>query len=257
MNWDYRTTPAEPRPLSCPRGTDDDSPTSPCTLGFVQQPPIVIVGSSGHARVVLDIVLRQGTYTPIGFIDSFKTKEETVFGLPVLGSEADLPALVEEKGIAGILVAIGDNSVRARVTDKIAQVTPNLAFVSAIHPTAAIGTDSTIGPGSVVMAGAIVNPGTSIARGCIVNTKASIDHDSTMEEFASLAPGVTTGGNVTVGAFTAVGIGASLFHGTTLGEHVVIGGGAVVTRPIPPFSVAYGVPAKVVRTRQAGEKYLS
>ena len=33
-----------------------------------------------------------------------------------------------------------------------------------------------------------------------------------------------------------------------IGEHCVVGAGAVVTRALPPHSVAVGVPARVVRT---------
>ena len=41
--------------------------------------------------------------------------------------------------------------------------------------------------------------------------------------------------------------------GVTIGEHALVGAGAVVTRDIPDYSIAVGVPAKVVgdvRTRE-------
>nr|WP_269145540.1 acyltransferase [Cohnella fermenti] len=41
--------------------------------------------------------------------------------------------------------------------------------------------------------------------------------------------------------------------GVTIGRGSVIGGGSVVTRDIPPYSVAVGVPAKVVKRRRASE----
>jgi acetyltransferase-like isoleucine patch superfamily enzyme len=44
-----------------------------------------------------------------------------------------------------------------------------------------------------------------------------------------------------------VGANAVILHGVTVGRCSVIGAGAVVTRDVPPFSVAVGVPAKVVR----------
>ena len=45
-----------------------------------------------------------------------------------------------------------------------------------------------------------------------------------------------------------IGIGAILMPGVTIGEGAVIGAGAVVTKDVPPYSVAVGTPAKVVRT---------
>ena len=40
-----------------------------------------------------------------------------------------------------------------------------------------------------------------------------------------------------------------------VGEHCVIGSGAVVTRPIPDYAIAVGVPAEVVRFRNEAESY--
>ena len=51
-----------------------------------------------------------------------------------------------------------------------------------------------------------------------------------------------------------LGYGVKVLDGITIGEGSVIGAGAVVTKDIPPYSVAVGVPAKVVRSRQIVEK---
>lgn len=45
-----------------------------------------------------------------------------------------------------------------------------------------------------------------------------------------------------------IGIGSIIMPGVTIGEGAVIGAGSVVTRDIPPYCVAVGTPAKVVRT---------
>ena len=45
-----------------------------------------------------------------------------------------------------------------------------------------------------------------------------------------------------------IGIGAIIMPGVTIGEGAVIGAGAVVTSDIPPYSVAVGMPAKVIKT---------
>ncbi len=46
-----------------------------------------------------------------------------------------------------------------------------------------------------------------------------------------------------------IGARAIILHGVTIGRGSVIGAGAVVTRSIPPYSIAAGVPAKVVGVR--------
>lgn len=217
---------------------------------------IVVIGSAGHAKVVIDVLEREGQYRIAGLIDHARRPGEETFGYPVLGAESDLPQLVTEHALRGAIVAIGDNYRRAEVTERIAGLCPGLPFVTAVHPRASVGRGATIGEGTVVMAGAVVNPCCTIGRGCLLNTNSSLDHDSSMEDFSSLAPRAATGGNCTIGRCSAIGIGAVLIHGVTIGEHTVIGAGSTVLKDVPSFAVAYGAPAAVVRKRTAGERYL-
>ena len=55
---------------------------------------------------------------------------------------------------------------------------------------------------------------------------------------------------------TALGVGANVVHGTTIGADTVIGAGTLVLDDVPDRVVAYGVPAHVARERRPGEPYL-
>ena len=46
-----------------------------------------------------------------------------------------------------------------------------------------------------------------------------------------------------------IGAGSVILHGLTIGAGAVIGAGSVVTHDIPPYSIAVGNPAKVIRMR--------
>ncbi len=48
-----------------------------------------------------------------------------------------------------------------------------------------------------------------------------------------------------------IGIGAIIMPGVTIGKGAVIGAGSVVTKDIPDYCVAVGVPAKVIKTFSA------
>jgi len=55
-------------------------------------------------------------------------------------------------------------------------------------------------------------------------------------------------GPVKIGAYVHLGENCCIMPGVTIGDHSVIGAGSVVTHDIPPYSVAAGSPAKVLRT---------
>ena len=194
---------------------------------------IVVVGGSDQGRQTIDVIEAGGVHTVVAVLDPGLTVGSQVGGYPVID-----PAGVDAVGADGFVVAVGDNSVRAAAIARVRDDRPDLALVSAIHPTAVIARDAVVGAGALVMAGVVVS------NGCVVG-----DH-------ASLAPGAVTGGNVHIGASTAVGLGANVIHEVTIGAHTVIGAGAVVLDDVPDHVVAFGVPARVVRARAEGEPYL-
>jgi acetyltransferase-like isoleucine patch superfamily enzyme len=61
---------------------------------------------------------------------------------------------------------------------------------------------------------------------------------------------------VRIGSGSWLGHGALVLGGTTIGEHVVVGAGAVVTGDLPDFSVAVGNPARVIRRYVTGEGWV-
>lgn len=55
---------------------------------------------------------------------------------------------------------------------------------------------------------------------------------------------------VTIGRDSYIGMGVCIMYSGDIGEGSVIGAGSVVVKPIPPYSVAVGCPAKVIKKRQ-------
>ena len=45
-----------------------------------------------------------------------------------------------------------------------------------------------------------------------------------------------------------LGAGVIVLQGVTIGEYAIVGAGAVVTKDIPPYSIAVGNPARVIKT---------
>ena len=46
-----------------------------------------------------------------------------------------------------------------------------------------------------------------------------------------------------------IGVGATILEGVTIGQGAIIGAGSVVTKSIPANSIAFGIPARVIKKR--------
>ena len=60
--------------------------------------------------------------------------------------------------------------------------------------------------------------------------------------------GYTKIGTVEIERDVFVGAGSIILPGVKIGEQTIIGAGSIVTKDIPPYSVAVGNPCKVMRT---------
>lgn len=193
---------------------------------------LVIIGASGHGKVVADIAAKCG-YTDIAFLDD----DETIKWCgkhPVIG-KSDL--MQELDGDA--VVAVGNAAMRKKLMEKI----DGGRKVSLIHPDAVVAEGVEMGEGTVVMAGAVINPGSLLGKGCIVNTASSIDHDCKLGDYVHVAVGAHLAGNVEVGEGTWIGAGATVSNDIWICGGCMIGAGAVVVRDINEAGTYMGVPA--------------
>jgi sugar O-acyltransferase (sialic acid O-acetyltransferase NeuD family) len=217
---------------------------------------IIIFGASYHTKYTIDIIEQQCLYQIVGIIDNNLEAGQNYNGYKILGNDDSLEGIVNELNVRKGIIAIGDNFIRSKVAERVIKLPINFEFVSATHPSVIIGKNVEIGLGTVIMAGVIINNDSVIGKHCFLATKSSLDHDSTIGNFVSLSPGVTTGGNVSIGTCTVIGIGANILHNIKIGDHTVIGAGSLVSKNFGNEIVAYGVPAKEIRKRKIGDKYL-
>jgi sugar O-acyltransferase (sialic acid O-acetyltransferase NeuD family) len=223
---------------------------------MVTLPPLILVGSSGHAHAVLAVLQRLMAYRLLGLIDSYLPQGSHCHGYPILGGVDDLAEICNSQGVGHVLVAVGDNYQRDVIMATVSEACPGVNFPVLIDPSAVISHGVSIGAGCIIMPLAHVGPGSIIGRGCLLNTRSSIDHDGQMGAFASLAPAVTTGGDVSIGARSSIGLGSAIRHRLRIGSDTVIGMGSLVLSDWPDGVVVYGAPACLIRTRLVDEPYL-
>ena len=75
-----------------------------------------------------------------------------------------------------------------------------------------------------------------------------ITHDGGTLPLRRLVPDLEWTAPITVGNDVFIGFGATILPGVTIGDRCIIGARGVVTRSVPPNSVAAGNPAKVIKT---------
>ena len=207
--------------------------------------PLVLAGSGGHAKIVIDIIELVGSNKIIG-ITTQDLNLNSFQGYPVLGTDAELPKLFG-RGIRYAAVGVGgfrDNERRKAVFSHI----KGLGFnrIRTVHPSAIIARDVQIGEGSVICAGVVLNPGVSIGENVIVVTGSTVDHETIIDDHVLIAGGVSVGANVHVKEEAFLAIGSTVVSGMVIGKNSLVAAGAVVVKNVDAGQTVMGIPARNV-----------
>lgn len=199
---------------------------------------LLIIGASGHGKVVADIALKMNKWKSIAFLDDDESIEFSM-GIEVIGKSIEAFRHIND---CEIFVAIGNNETREKIQGSLEAKGASIPFL--VHPTAVIGRDVELASGAVFMAGVVINSSTKIGKGCIVNTGATIDHDNFLGDYVHLSPGVHLGGTVKIGRNTWLGIGSVVSNNLEITEGCIIGAGAVAVKDITEPGTYVGIPAR-------------
>ncbi len=209
---------------------------------------VLILGAGDHGRMVVDYLLqnraRGEDVEPIGYVDDDSALlGKRFFDLPVWGPISQRHRVAYDAAI----VAIGENSARARIFEKLERQKER--FVNVIHPTAVLARDVNLGSGVVVGANVVVSIGSIVGDNVILSSGCTVGHDSEINRHARVGPGVHLGGHVTVGEGALLGIGAVAIPGRHIRAWSIVGAGGCVVSDIPASVTAVGVPARVIERR--------
>ena len=223
---------------------------------------IIMMGAGAFARETLwainEIKEEFGSYSVLGFLDD----DESKLGQPVLPG---CPGKVTKKlmilgsldhikrsGFSDfdhILPAIGTTEAKKSFTQRLLESGFTLPG-PIVHRSVAIGHDNIFGEGTIIFANSSVTVNSVLGRQVNVNPHCTIAHDVIIEDYCNLSPGVNITGGVHLEEGVNIGTGAVVLPRVKIGKWSVIGAGAIVKNDIPEYSVAVGIPAKVIKTRE-------
>jgi sugar O-acyltransferase (sialic acid O-acetyltransferase NeuD family) len=179
---------------------------------------LLIVGAGGHGQSVAEAAELNGQFEVIGFVDDGVAIGALVMGYPVLGGATLLSAYAAV--CDQVVVAIGNNALRASLVDRLVQAGLSLATV--MHPKAMVSPRARLGAGSAVMAGAIVGTEAQLGLGAIVNCGAVVDHHACVEDFGHLGVGACMAGGTVLGAKAWLQAGSALGYGVKVPAGTVL-----------------------------------
>jgi len=200
---------------------------------------LLILGAGGHGRAVADLARACG-FTVAGFTD--RSLSAGGPGAPVLGTDAQLAAIIRPQQIDGGVVGVGNTALARRGQLYEVLMAAGVPQPALVHPRAIASPSAEVGAGSVVFAGSVLGSGVRIGVNAVLYSGVVVEHECVIADHAYLSPGVVLSGQVTVeaGAFLVL-------PGLRIGAGAVVAAGAVVTGDVAAGQTVMGVPARAAR----------
>jgi sugar O-acyltransferase (sialic acid O-acetyltransferase NeuD family) len=208
---------------------------------------IVIIGAGGFGRevkIIIDAINKKtSTYNFLGYYDDTIEKGTLVNNFPILGSVNELNNLNTEICVAlGIGNPIAKSTIINNLNNKL------LHFPTLIHPSVIVSDDDVlIDDGCIICAGTIITCNIKIRRFVTLNLMCTVGHDTIIDDFASFMPSVNISGEVHIHEKVYVGTGAKIINKLSIGNETIVGAGAVVSKSLPDYCTAVGIPAKPIK----------
>lgn len=210
---------------------------------------LIIWGASGHAKVLREITCAP-EYTLVAVFDNNENIINPFNDTPLYIGEQGFSRWRSENNRSSVvaLVAIGGSRGKDRLEIQGLLAASGFPSLTSIHPRAYVAGSAKLGVGCQILANAAVGVDALLGDTCIVNTSASVDHECVLGHGVHIAPGAHLAGLIEIGDFSFVGVGASILPRIKIGRNCIIGAGAVVTKNLPDNVVAYGNPARIVKS---------
>lgn len=147
-------------------------------------------------------------------------------------------------------IKIGQKKLRAfcgrlmlRSCGKDVNIEKNAFFSNKVS----LGDYSGLGVNSKIYGTCTIGDYVMMGEDCTVITR---NHRNDRTDIPMMQQGFEEERPVTIGNDVWIGDKVTILAGVEIGDGCIIGAGSVVTKSIPPYSIAAGVPARVIRSRK-------
>jgi sugar O-acyltransferase (sialic acid O-acetyltransferase NeuD family) len=121
-------------------------------------------------------------------------------------------------------------------------------YATLIHPSSVCSRTARLGSGVHISPLSAVAPYAILGNFTVINRNVSIGHHTILGDFVTFNPGSNVAGCCNIGAGVTIGAGATIVDNIRIGKGSIIGAGSVVTKDIPDNVMAYGIPAKIIKS---------
>ena len=212
--------------------------------------PVIVIGVGGYASNLVDLMRDENQaagrdlWRPVGFLDDEPSRRGSdYYKLPILGP---LDSAIRFSDCC-FINAIG-SAKSAPLKPALMEKTgiPLDHFVTLKHPTA------------YVSPSAVVAVGTAIAQHCVVMSEAvvglhvkmlplaTISYGADIGDYSTVAGGAVVAAEVRIGKCGYIGANSAIRERIRIGDNVIVGMGAMVTRDIASGATVVGSPARVI-----------
>jgi sugar O-acyltransferase (sialic acid O-acetyltransferase NeuD family) len=206
---------------------------------------LLIVGAGGFGREVLSWVLQipesQRTCELSGFLDD---RLDALDGLNLPAKVIGTPAGYSFKCEDRVVVAVGQPRQKRALVKLLTE--RGARFNSVIHPSVAIGLNTTWGVGCIFCPGVVLTTNVKVGNHVVFNCNSSSGHDSVIGDYCTMSGHVDVMGCATLGEGVFLGSHACVLPQARVGDGAIIGAGSVVLKKVAPQTTVMGIPAREV-----------
>jgi len=174
--------------------------------------PILIVGTKTLSVMIHDLCAHISV--PIrGFIDD-EIRSRTFMNTPIVGSVNSILKRKEYWRKYGIVVGIGDNINRKRISELF--IKSGFVLPTLVDSNCTIALTSKIEDGCIIFAFSYLGTNVQIQKGTVILPHVTLTHDDIVGEYSFISSGATLAGRVQIGPLEKINIGTIIGHDTII-----------------------------------------